>query len=78
MRKLYIILIYDIQLERKCTREDQSVGTNVENRVSHRLQNVTAYVWVHSGTFSLQWDIIWAILNLRVFRIKNFCIKLSN
>ena len=46
-----------IPLERKCVREDPSVGGNVKNRIAHRIHNVTAYVWVVSDTFSLQWDI---------------------
>ena len=45
-----------IQLERKCIREDPIVGGYVANSIAHRFHNVTAYTWVLSGTFSLQWD----------------------
>ena len=52
--------VYDIRyisLERKCTREEPSVGGKVKNKMGHRLHNVTAYAWVFSGSFSLQEDI---------------------
>ena len=43
-----------IPLERKCVREDPSVGGSVMQPMSYPDLNVTAYAWVLSGTFSLQ------------------------
>ena len=52
-----IISNHHILLERKCIREDESVGGNVKNSIWHMLYNVTAYACVFSGTLSLQEDI---------------------
>ena len=38
-----------IPLERKCVREDPSVGGNVTDRIARRIHNVTAYAWVDTG-----------------------------
>ena len=48
----------DIPLERKCTREDPSVGGNVMKPMPDPIFNFTAYAWVLSSTFSLQEDIL--------------------
>ena len=42
---------------RKRVREDLSVGGNVMKPFSFPIFNDTAYAWVLSDTFSLQWDI---------------------
>ena len=47
----------DILYERKCVREDASVGGNVKTPMSHTVFNVTAYACVLSDTFSLLEDI---------------------
>ena len=46
-----------ILLERKCAREDASVGGNIKNSMSHKFYNVTAYACVLSDTFPPQEDI---------------------
>ena len=45
-----------IPLERKCVREDQSVGIIFMIPVSYPIFYITAYAWALSHTFSLQWD----------------------
>ena len=35
---------------------DSSEGGNLENRIAHGIHYVTAYAWVLSDTFSLEWD----------------------
>ena len=42
-----------ILLERKCVREDASVGGNVMNPMRYPIL-IIAYAWVLSDTFSLQ------------------------
>ena len=32
-------------------------GGIIKKRIAHRIHNFTAYAWVLSDTFSLQWDI---------------------
>ena len=54
-------------MEGKLVREDPNVGGNVKNRIAHRIHNVTAYAWVLSDTFSLQWDIQYR-LNVESFK----------
>ena len=41
----------------KCTREDPCAGGNVMTPMRYPILNVTAFAWVLSDTFSLQWDI---------------------
>ena len=45
-----------ILLERKCVRENASVGSKNKEFMSHTIFNVTAYACVLSNTFSLQED----------------------
>ena len=49
--------INNILYERKCVREDASVGGNVIKPLSRIIFNVTAYACVLSDTLSLQEDI---------------------
>ena len=68
-------LVYDIPyipLERKCTREDPSVGGNVMMPMPDPLFSVTAYAWVLTGTFSHQEDMIQAISSYFHWRPNNF------
>ena len=46
-----------ILLERKCTREDASVGGNVIKPISNIISNVTTYACVLANILSLQADI---------------------
>ena len=46
-----------ILLERKCVKEDTSVGGNIENSLSHKVYNIIVYACFISDTFSLQEDI---------------------
>ena len=47
---------YDIPLERKTVRQDPSVGGDVMNPIRSPIFIITAYAWVFSDTFFLQWD----------------------
>ena len=57
-RNKFIMKIQDIPLERNWVREDPSLGGNDEKWIAHRIHKVTAYAWVLSDTFSLQWDML--------------------
>ena len=49
----YVLQFKYIVLERKCVREERSVGGNVEKSMKNRLYNVAAHDSVLSDTFSL-------------------------
>ena len=56
-----LVLKQNIPLEIKCVRQDLSVGGIGMNPMRYPIFNITAYAWVLSDTFYLQWDTVYII-----------------